>query len=81
MHVYMQAVKETGNRFRETVLALGGGRPPLKVKMYLDMRVKYSIHRLPMSMSFLIHVITKSYPKLISYLTHKNTYASVLSDT
>ena len=39
----MQAVKETGNRFRETVLALGGGRPPLKVKMHLDMCVKYSM--------------------------------------
>ncbi|KAI5081968.1 hypothetical protein GOP47_0001711 [Adiantum capillus-veneris] len=31
-----QAVKETGRRFRETVLALGGGRPPLKV--FVDFR-------------------------------------------
>lgn len=31
-----QAVKETGSRFRETVLALGGGRPPLKV--FVDFR-------------------------------------------
>lgn len=26
-----QAVKETGHRFRETVLALGGGKAPLQV--------------------------------------------------
>ncbi|KAJ7953486.1 Oligopeptidase A [Quillaja saponaria] len=26
-----KAVKETGNKFRETVLALGGGKPPLQV--------------------------------------------------
>jgi oligopeptidase A len=26
-----EAVKETGKRFRETVLGLGGGRPPAKV--------------------------------------------------
>lgn len=28
-----QAVKETGNRFRETVLALGGGKAPLEVRI------------------------------------------------
>lgn len=27
----IKAVKETGNRFRETILALGGGKPPLEV--------------------------------------------------
>ncbi|KAF9601859.1 hypothetical protein IFM89_023624 [Coptis chinensis] len=26
-----KAVKETGKRFRETILALGGGKPPLEV--------------------------------------------------
>lgn len=31
-----KAVKETGKRFRDTVLALGGGRPPLKV--FIDFR-------------------------------------------
>lgn len=29
--VHVQAVKKTGKRFRETVLGLGGGRPPAKV--------------------------------------------------
>lgn len=32
-HVCVQAVKETGKRFRDTVLGLGGGRPPLDVRM------------------------------------------------
>jgi len=31
-----KAVKETGKRFKDTVLALGGGRPPLKV--FIDFR-------------------------------------------
>ena len=28
---FEQAVKETGQRFRETILALGGGKAPLEV--------------------------------------------------
>jgi oligopeptidase A len=27
-----QAVKETGHKFRETILALGGGKAPLEVR-------------------------------------------------
>ncbi|KAJ0041497.1 hypothetical protein Pint_27765 [Pistacia integerrima] len=29
--MHLQAVKDTGHRFRETILALGGGKPPLEV--------------------------------------------------
>lgn len=28
-----QAVKETGHKFRETILALGGGKAPLEVSI------------------------------------------------
>ena len=34
-NVFMQAVKETGNKFRETILALGGGKAPLEVRKYI----------------------------------------------
>lgn len=34
-----QAVKETGHRFRETVLALGGGKAPLEVRSYKAMPI------------------------------------------
>lgn len=32
---HAQAVKETGHRFRETILALGGGKEPLDVRQFL----------------------------------------------
>lgn len=32
IHVVLQAVEETGKRFRETILALGGGKAPLDVR-------------------------------------------------
>ncbi|CAI9772387.1 unnamed protein product [Fraxinus pennsylvanica] len=31
IHAFQHAVKETGHRFRETILALGGGKSPLEV--------------------------------------------------
>ena len=33
-----QAVKETGRRFRDTVLGLGGGRAPLEVRTQPECR-------------------------------------------
>lgn len=34
-YVLQQAVKETGHRFRETILALGGGKAPEEVRKKL----------------------------------------------
>lgn len=36
----LQAVKETGHKFRETILALGGGKAPLEVRLLRTLKLE-----------------------------------------